>query len=127
MLMGFLACSSCRHRWGDRQQFLGDPDVALVGYQVNFGELGAGHLLFNHLAQRCRSTISVRADKFSDLYEGPIFEERATGSNRCPGHCLRETVLDPCPGKCECAYVREVLQIVSEWPKHGKAGTPYRG
>jgi hypothetical protein len=31
--------------------------------------------------------------------------------------CLREGALDPCPLKCECRYVRDVLQVVRHWPK----------
>ena len=25
--------------------------------------------------------------------------------------------ISPCPAKCECAYVREIIQLVSTWPK----------
>jgi hypothetical protein len=25
--------------------------------------------------------------------------------------------LDPCPTHCECNFVREILQVVNNWPK----------
>ena len=85
-----------------------------IGYQVNFKSLDAGIFLFNH---RCKGTLAIPAEQFRDLYKGPIFKERATGSDDCPGHCLHEDQLDPCPVRCECAYVREILQIIRRWPK----------
>jgi hypothetical protein len=61
--------------------------------------------------------MALAVDLFADLYDGPIFEERATGSDDCPGHCLQETVLERCPAKCECAFVREVMAIISKAPR----------
>ena len=58
--------------------------------------------------------------EFQDLYSGEIFVERATGSAQCPGHCLHQDNLLPCPARCECAYVREVMQIIRQWPKAGR-------
>jgi hypothetical protein len=51
------------------------------------------------------------------LYDGPVFEERHVGDDLCPGQCLHQSNLRRCPVHCECAYVREVLHIVHEWPK----------
>ena len=45
---GFKQCTSCGFRWSTRDQFLEDPDLELVGYQVNFVELLTGFFLFNH-------------------------------------------------------------------------------
>ena len=33
----------------------------------------------------------------------------------CPRLCLDQCSLDPCDVPCQCAYVREVLQIIREW------------
>lgn len=112
---GFKICTCCRFRWSDRETFLSDPMTRIIGYQVNFKELEAGFFLFDHLA--CKGTISIGVYAFSDLYDGEVFEERKTGSQECPGFCLREDLLDRCPAKCECAYVREILHIVRIWPK----------
>lgn len=99
--------------------FLGDPDIRIVGYQVDFEELHEGLLLFNHMT--CRTTMGLTAGAFGALRDGPIFVERRTGKEDCPGHCLRERDLDPCPAKCECAYVRDILDRIRRWPRDGRA------
>jgi hypothetical protein len=115
--VGFRKCTGCKRTWRDRGEFLGDPEIALVGYQVNFSYLEAGYFLFNHLRAACQTTLAMPVEQFTDLYEGPVFAERATGSKDCPGHCVRESRLDPCPTKCECAFVREILQVIQDWDK----------
>jgi hypothetical protein len=87
----------------------------LVGYQVNYGQLELGFFLFNHLD--CGSTISIRAGAFRDLYDGPVFSTRLVGTDECLGYCSREDELEACPSECEGAYVREILQVVAQWPK----------
>jgi hypothetical protein len=39
------------------------------------------------------------------------------GTEECSEYCLYSEMIDRCPVECECAYVREVLNIVREWPK----------
>ena len=111
----FKRCLGCDRTWNGRSEFLCGHNVELVGYQVNFDELELGFLLFNHLS--CRSTISVRAGQFVDLYDGPTFEERKTGSQECPGYCVHEDELEPCPASCECSYVRSAIQVIRSWPR----------
>lgn len=111
----FERCSMCQFPWKDRDSFLTDPGIKLVGYQVNFLDLETGLFLFNH---SCGTTLGIEAERFQDLYDGPIFFEPATGTDACPGHCLRGKELLPCPAECECAYVREVLHIINGWPKN---------
>ena len=111
----FKKCTCCNTPWLSRQEFLEDHNLDFVGYQVNFSNLELGYFLFNHLT--CHSTIAVHAGLFSDLYDGPIFSERRTDTENCPGYCGDRTALDPCDQTCECAYVREVVQIVRNWPK----------
>ena len=114
----FKTCPACGFEWPTREQFLEDPDLKLVGYQVAFKELTAGLFLFNH---SCRgATLATRAVDFKDLHQGPVFTERATGSEDCPGHCLHQDDLQPCPAACECAFIREILQIIKNWPKANK-------
>ncbi len=110
----FRRCSACVRVWPSRNAFLSDPDVTLVGYQVNYGELKAGFFLFNHA---CRTTLAVRASTFRNLYDGPIFRQRADGTASCPGYCVHESELAACPSACECAYVREILRVCRDWPK----------
>ena len=111
----FKECTCCKSPWYSREEFLGDSKLDFIGYQVNFANLELGYFLFNHLT--CQSTIAVHAGLFKDLYNGPIFSERKTGSESCPGYCLDRDVLEPCQAQCECAYIREIIQIVRNWPR----------
>jgi hypothetical protein len=111
----FEKCPMCGCTWLTRADFLADPDVVLIGYQVNFSHLLAGFFLFAH---SCETSLAIHAAEFADLYEGPVFEKPLTGSDSCPGYCLRIDELDPCPAPCECAYVREILQIIRNGPEH---------
>ena len=99
-----------------------DPGIVLIGYQANTEELALGLFYFNH---SCKGTLAVNAGDFKDLYDGPVFRHRATGSEDCKGFCLKPDELGRCPAQCECAYVREILQIIKNWRKDspGKNGS----
>jgi len=114
-MRAFKSCTCCHTEWDSREDFLTDPQIDLVGYQVNFGKPRLGYFLFNHLI--CKSTLALKAGLFVELYDGPVFGERRTGSDTCRGFCLHPSELSPCTEKCECAYVREVVQILRRWPK----------
>ncbi len=114
----FKRCTSCDAVWRTREDFLSDPDIELVGYQVHFQDLQTGLLLFNH---SCHTTLALAVEAFRDLYRGPVFQERATGGAGCPGYCTHRGELRPCLAHCECAYVREILQIVRNWKKRKAA------
>lgn len=107
--VSFKACKICGTVWHSRDDFLNDPNISIVGYQAHFDVLSEGFFLFNH---HCRGTLSVRVKELSDLYDGPVFKERKTGLEDCPGYCLYKEELGACPAKCECAFVREIIQIV---------------
>mgnify|MGYP006971722401 CR=1 FL=1 len=113
----FKVCPSCRHVWATRGDFLSDPAVSVVGYQAHFVSLELGLFYFNHDVPECGTTLSLPAQAFLDMYAGPLFTERQTSGPNCPGHCLHDDDLEPCPRRCECAYVRTVLRQVREWPK----------
>ena len=110
----FRTCPVCNKVWETRNDFLDDPDIELSGYQVHFKDLTEGLFLFNH---SCKNTLALKAGLFADLYDGPIFEEQLTGTEDCPEYCLKKHELRPCPNKCECAYVREIMQLIMAWPK----------
>lgn len=110
----FKVCTNCKTRWRQRRDFLSDPNISLVGYQVNYTRLKAGLFLFNH---SCGTTLALPAGVFRTLRSGRIFRERATGTGACPGFCQHEHELEPCVARCECAFVRDVLQLVRNWPK----------
>ena len=105
----FKVCPSCDFIWKNREDFLNDTGVEFIGYQVHFKELKAGLFLFNH---SCKGTLAIKVSFFADLYNGPIFQKRATGTDDCSGFCLYEKNFDPCPVECECAFVREIIQII---------------
>jgi hypothetical protein len=112
----FKKCTTCGHLWPSRKDFLEDAATDLIGYQVNFDNLHLGFFLFNHLA--CGTTLGIPAGKFKDLSKGPVYSEKLLGTKQCPEYCLHENQLDPCPAKCECAYVREIIQTIRNWKKN---------
>lgn len=111
----FKKCSCCEGSWFSRDDFLDDGQIELVGYQANFCQLELGYLLFNHMS--CQSTLAIHAGLFKDLYSGPIFDQRLTDTEVCQGFCKDSIALEPCEEKCECAYVREIMQIIRDWPE----------
>ncbi len=104
----FKVCSNCTARWLCRNDFLTDANVTLTGYLANFNNPENGHFEFEH---QCGAKILLNVSDLSDLYGGPILEGCKTGSEECPGLCLHRNDLSPCPVACECAYVREILQL----------------
>ncbi|MGO9613039.1 MAG: hypothetical protein ACLPX5_08390 [Dissulfurispiraceae bacterium] len=122
--MCFKTCSKCGFVWPERGPFLSDPHLRIIGYQVDFEELMAGLFLFNHI---CGTTLSIKAGDFQDLYDGPLFTERLTGSETCGDYCLHKNDLRPCPTKCEGTYVRQIVQAILNWPKQGLAEKQHNG
>lgn len=115
--VAFKTCSACGYVWLTWRNFLDDPELVLLGYQVDFDKLETGLFLFNHVRANCGTTLSLKVAEFRHLYNGPVFRERLTGSAGCLGYCLKRDVFKVCPNQCECAYVREILNIISHWPK----------
>jgi hypothetical protein len=105
----FKTCIVCGKKWLSRDEFLADSDISSIGYQANFVSLEKGLFLFNH---SCHNTLSIEVHAFADLYDGPIYASRLLGTEDCAGYCLQRNILRPCPEKCECAYVRQVLQCL---------------
>ena len=99
----------CGFEWDSCEEFLQDDSLKIIGYQANFIELMSGIFLFNH---SCKTTLAIKAGDFADLYGGPIFKVKATGSEECPEFCLYQNELVPCPVECECAHVREIIQVI---------------
>jgi len=118
----FKTCPLCGHSWATRREFLEDPGLELVGYQVDFQELSLGLFLFNH--RSCETTLAVPARRFEELYAGPVYQGCRTGEEDCRGYCLKPLELQPCPAECECAWVRALLGIIRDWPKPIEATPP---
>ncbi len=117
----FKTCPCCGLTWGSREEFLADPDMDLNGYQVNFKKLEGGMFLFTHNIETCHSTMTIMMEEFRDLYSGEVYEENKANSEECPRYCMHEGQLARCDALCECAYVREILQIVKEQLNKAKA------
>ena len=114
----FLKCSHCGEIWETREKYLADSNIKIIGYQVNFRDLELGLFLFNHLT--CKTTLALKANKFTDLHQGPILRERLTGTDSCPDYCLNKSELSACNTQCECVYVRDVIQIIKNGDDKGK-------
>ena len=116
--VAFKTCNQCGHDWPTRDAFLSDPSLDLIGYQANLDDLEGGAFLFNHT---CHGTLALPVERFKDLRRGPLVTRRATGTDDCPAFCQHKDELRPCPADCECAYVRDIIRIIQNWP----AGLPW--
>ena len=113
--MKFKKCPDCGQEWQTREDFLFDKEIVIKGYQANFENLKLRLFLFDHL--KCMTTMAIKAGEFRDVYDGPVFQKRMTSTSECPGYCLRSQELSRCQVECECAWVREVLNIIVHWQK----------
>ena len=67
----FKRCSLCGKIWKHRDDFLGDPDLHLNGYQGNLkrlltGKQRRGLLLFTHRIENCGTTMAFDPGVFKD-------------------------------------------------------------
>lgn len=114
----FQECPYCRRIWLSRNQFLTDPTLVFNGYQADFEAPEMGLFLFTHRTPGCGTTIAMEVRYFQDLYRGPIYIERKSNTTECPGHCLRVFNFERCENRCECAYIRELMQILKGIRNH---------
>ena len=106
----FKSCPCCGVTWENRSAFLADSGIELIGYQIHFQELQLGLLMFDHT--KCQTTMAFKVKDFHDLCPGPEFADRKTNTEECPKYCFHENNFLPCPMKCECTYVRNLIQIL---------------
>jgi hypothetical protein len=104
----------CNKVWLTRNDFLDDPQIELNGYQADFEKLEYGLFYFTHYAPECHSTMAIETREFLDLYSGVKYTERKTLTDDCPRYCTEKEQLNRCDALCECAFVREVIQIIKE-------------
>jgi hypothetical protein len=112
----FKICPTCAYIWKTRDDFLEDPSVCLVGFQINFKKTESGHYLFNHVLEgsRCNTTLAVEVEAFLSLYKGSTFMEVKFGSPTCEGHCKNVSDLAQCPVECKNAMARNIMQDFSQ-------------
>ncbi|GAB4336784.1 MAG: hypothetical protein Kow0037_18460 [Calditrichia bacterium] len=113
----YKKCPKCGAEWGNLTVFLADDTVQIIGYQANFTKLKGGLFLFNH---DCETTFSVKVEAFQELYDGPIYQKRATLTDQCPAYCFHQEILESCEVDCECAFVREILRRVKDYAHKNK-------
>ena len=56
----------------------------------------------------------MEAHEFLDLFQGERFPERKSGTSECPSYCKDKEQLKRCSAICECAFNREVIDIIKE-------------
>ncbi len=110
----FRSCPLCGQQWQSRREFISDNNLILNGYKVDFERLEYGLFFFTHEMDGCHTTIAIESGNFLDLYSGEIYGGRITGSEQCLRRCLDFADLEPCDRICECAFVREVIQIIRQ-------------
>jgi len=120
----FKQCSYCNVAWSSRDEFLGDSDIQLIGYQPHYKNMEEGLFLFNHLI--CNSTLSIVSQKFRDLYTGPLYTNSKLDNDQlnyddCPDFCLFKNKMKGCLQQCERAFVSEIIQVLTMWGKEKKA------
>jgi hypothetical protein len=111
----FKRCRRCGREWETRNDFLIDKNLVFTGYQINLLDLTKGLFLFNDNVDGCETTLAVPVQLFSDLYDGKVPSVRKIGQSECEGRCLNEHDLETCQADCECAYIREIMQIIKKY------------
>ncbi|WP_419660102.1 hypothetical protein Dvar_04470 [Desulfosarcina variabilis str. Montpellier] len=108
----FKKCPMCSTVWETREDFLSDDSLEINGYGADFRALEKSLFYFTHKKEGCFSTMAIKAEKFLSLYSGRKYSERRTGEEGCPGYCLDKKQLNRCDAFCECAFNREIIQII---------------
>jgi len=65
----FKQCTMCGKEWPTKDDFLGDEEIRLNGYQWNKKKLRAGEdlaglLIFTHAKSECFTTLGIEARRF---------------------------------------------------------------
>ncbi len=114
----FKVCPMCSEKWNRVEALLADPAIELKGYQVNFDALEEGLFYFLHHRTGCETTLGIPIKAFKGLSDlpflAPSLESRP---ENCTGLCLNEHELGECPEKCNCNWVRDVMQTIRIWKK----------
>ena len=114
----FKICTSCSKPWNTLNDFLSDPELKMNGYQVHFDDLEGGVFFFTHEQEGCLTTLAIPVKAFLPLNERPLLAKR--DEQRCINSefCVHQDDVSPHrPAKCECLWVRDILQTIRTWPK----------
>ena len=108
----FKQCPCCEYVWDSREDFLSDSSLRLNGYQADLDRLEEGLLFFTHEQGDCHSILAIEVSELMDLYQGPRYQQRLWDTEQCPRYCRQQTNLQQCNAMCECAFVRELIQML---------------
>jgi hypothetical protein len=115
----FFKKCSCGYFWRNCNEFLDDPEVVIIDYQINVVDFAKGYYLFNHIDD-CRSTIALEVEKFFSIYDGPVYEKSLRGTPECT--CFGKDSMnfaECCDRHCRDATARRIIQIIRE--RHAQA------
>jgi hypothetical protein len=110
----FKTCPSCSQIWQTRDEFVLDTQLELNGYKADFEKLEYGLFFFTHHQNGCFSTMAIEVLDFKDMFSGKPYPERKTDSEECPGYCRDKEQLERCDNICECAFVREIMNMLRD-------------
>ncbi len=119
----FKLCNKCKTEWKSRDDFLNDPNIAMIGLMADNDNYKRGVYLFNHRLpdDRCNTTIGFFVDNFLDMYSGETYDQLKMGMDECSGHCVKINELENCSVHCRNAIAREIMQeILNKLPAHNK-------
>lgn len=111
----FKQCPMCSFQWQFRKDLLLDKNLELNGYQADFKKLEYGLFFFTHKVDGCHSTMAILANEFLDMNSEQQFNQRLTKSEDCPRFCIDKEQLSRCEASCECAFIRNILQIIKDY------------
>lgn len=110
----FKVCTMCSTAWETRDQFIKDDSLQINGYQVDFETIDWSLFFFTHEVPGCNGTMAIEATAFLDLYTGERYTERRALLDGCPRYCLDQEQLARCEAQCECAFNREVINLINQ-------------
>lgn len=117
MTNSFKTCPTCGKTWFSQKHFISDPSLKLNGYTAHFKKLERGMFFFTHSVQNCKTTMALEVSHFQNLYTGIRYTQKRARMDDCPGYCLDKTQLNRCDAYCECAFAREISNILKNYPK----------
>lgn len=106
----FKQCPKCNQSWSSRESFLKDESTEFLGYQAFVEDGVLGMFLFNHAS--CETTLALSAADFVDLKPVELYQAPENQHGEPSPHCLSSLPGRPCPEKCECNFVREVIHVI---------------
>ncbi len=113
-------CGSCGRQWDHWRDFILDPDLRPIGFQMIPAVQDVNLLIFEH---RCGSSISVLIRRLRHFFSngGPPADLPALfGTNLCSGHCRFLENLEGCDRECVNARDRHLILALLQMKRDGR-------